>query len=173
MTSAVVLFELLQEIGDFDIGVAVVRVLHFAPLAEKGVGFVEEENRVAPVGRRRRRVEVLLRLADVLADDAGEVDAEHVERRADCQSRRRSWSCPCRSRRRTGPLVLRCPSVSDRSPRRRRRCGGGGSLRRSRGSAGAWRREARDRPTSGSSRGAGRTGRSCSLTGCGSRWQDL
>ena len=40
----------LQQIGDLQIGVAVVRVLHFRALAEQGVRLVEQENRARRFG---------------------------------------------------------------------------------------------------------------------------
>jgi len=75
----VVLFKLLKEIGDFNIGVAVVRVFHFAPLTEEGIGFVEEEYALASAGGGEDAIEIFFCLADVLADDAGQIDAKDVE----------------------------------------------------------------------------------------------
>src|SRR5205823_6319977 len=43
---ALVFLHFLEQIGDLDVGVAIVRVLDFGALAEEGVGFVEEENSV-------------------------------------------------------------------------------------------------------------------------------
>ena len=163
----VVLFELLEEIGDFDVGVAVVRVFHFAPLAEEGVGFVEEEYALGAARGGEDAIEILFRLADILADDAGQIDAKHVEPQMIADDGGSHGLARAGSAREQGFQILRCPSVSDRSPRRRRRCGDGGSLRRVRGLAAGSRREARDRPTSGSLRRGERTDRSCSRTGCG------
>ncbi len=66
---AVERLEPLQKEGDLDVGVAVVRVLHFAALAEQRVGFVEEQDGVAVAGEREDAVEMLLGLANVFADD--------------------------------------------------------------------------------------------------------
>ena len=52
-SDALILFHLLQQVADLDIGVAVVSVLDFRPLAEQRVRLVEKQNRVA----RLRRVE--------------------------------------------------------------------------------------------------------------------
>ena len=53
---AVVLLELLQEIGDLDVGVAIVRVLDLAALAEERLGLVEEERwRCAARAARKMR----------------------------------------------------------------------------------------------------------------------
>ena len=43
---ALVLLHLLQQVGDLDVGVAVVRILHVGALAEQRVGLVEEQNGV-------------------------------------------------------------------------------------------------------------------------------
>src|SRR5579862_7184542 len=43
---AFVVFHFLQKVGDFDVGVAVVGVLHLRAFAENSVGFVEKQNRV-------------------------------------------------------------------------------------------------------------------------------
>src|SRR5262249_28090819 len=69
----------LQEVAHLDIGVAVVAVLDFAALAEEGVGLVEEQDRASVLGSVEDPGEVLLGLADVLADHRGEVDAEESE----------------------------------------------------------------------------------------------
>ena len=70
---------LLQQVGDLDVGVAVVRVRDLGALAEQRVGLVEEEDRVGAGGGLEDAVEVLLGLPDVLGDDGGEVDAEELE----------------------------------------------------------------------------------------------
>ena len=74
-----VALHLLEQVGDLDVGVAVVRVLHLGALAEERVGLVEEEDRVRALGGAEHAVEVLLGLADVLRDHGGEVEAEEVE----------------------------------------------------------------------------------------------
>ena len=74
----------LQQVADLDVGVAVVAVLDLAPLAEEGVGLVEEEDRAAVLGRVEDPAQVLLGLADVLADHAGQVDPVQVQAQARC-----------------------------------------------------------------------------------------
>ena len=59
-------FDLLQQVADFDVGVAIVRVLHVGALAEQRVGFVEEQDRARRFGILEHLPEMLLRLADVL-----------------------------------------------------------------------------------------------------------
>ena len=59
----------LQQVADLDVGVAVVAVLHLAALAEERVGLVEEQDRAAVLGGIEHPPQVLLGLADVLADD--------------------------------------------------------------------------------------------------------
>ena len=57
----------LQQVGDLDVGVAVVGVRDLRALAEQGVGLVEEQDRVGAVGGGEDPLQVLLGLADVLA----------------------------------------------------------------------------------------------------------
>ena len=59
----------LEEVGNLDVGVAVVGVLDVGTLPEDRVGFVEEQHAVDPVGLGEDAVEVLLGLAHVLVDD--------------------------------------------------------------------------------------------------------
>ena len=75
----VVLFHPLQEIGDLDVRVAVVRVAHFGAFAEQRVRFVEEQNRVGAFRRGEDAIEILLGLANVLADDTREIDFVEVQ----------------------------------------------------------------------------------------------
>src|SRR6266545_942323 len=69
----------LEQIADLDVGVAVVAVLDLGTFAEQGVGLVEEEDGPAFLGGVEHLAQVLLGLADVLADHGREVDAEEVE----------------------------------------------------------------------------------------------
>ena len=59
----------LEQVGHLDVRVAVAGVLDLGALAEQGVGLVEQEDAVDPVGLGEDPVEVLLGLADVLVDD--------------------------------------------------------------------------------------------------------
>ena len=69
----------MQQVVDLDVGVAVVAVFHFAALAEEGVGFVEEEDCPAVFGGVKNAAQILFGFADVLADDARQIDAIEVE----------------------------------------------------------------------------------------------
>ena len=69
----------LQQVVDLDVGVAVVAVLDLAALAEQRVGLVEEQDRAAVLGGVEQPAEVLLGLADVLADHRRQVDPVEVE----------------------------------------------------------------------------------------------
>ena len=69
----------LQQVIHFDIGVAVVAVLDLRALAEQGIGLVEEQDRAAALGGREDAAQVALGLADIFADDAGEIDAIEIE----------------------------------------------------------------------------------------------
>ena len=75
----VVRLQPLQQVRHLDVGVAVVGVLDLGALAEQGVGLVEEEHDVAGAGGVEHLLEVLLGLADVLADHRRQVELEHVE----------------------------------------------------------------------------------------------
>ena len=69
----------LQEVGGLHVGVAVLGVPDVGPLAEEGVGLVEEQDAVHPLGLGEDPVEVLLGLAHVLVDDRRQVDHVQVE----------------------------------------------------------------------------------------------
>ena len=75
----VVLLEALQQIVDFGIGVAVVRILDLGALAEDGVAFVEEQDALAALGLGEDGAELLLGLADILADHGREIDLEQFQ----------------------------------------------------------------------------------------------
>ena len=66
---AAVRLHALQQIADLDVGVAVVAVLDLAALAEQRIGLVEQQDRAAVLGGVEDAAQILLRLADVLADD--------------------------------------------------------------------------------------------------------
>ena len=69
----------LQQVADLDVRVAVVAVFDLGALAEERVGFVEEQDGGALFGGVEDAAQILLGLADVLADDLAEVDAEEIE----------------------------------------------------------------------------------------------
>ena len=76
---AVVLLHLLQQVGDFDVRVAIVRVLDLRALAEQRIGFVEEQHRARASRGGEDALEVLLGLADVLRHDRCEIDAIQLQ----------------------------------------------------------------------------------------------
>ena len=91
----------LQQVVDLDVGVAVVAVLDLAALAEQRVGLVEEQDRAAVLGGVEQAAQVLLGLADVLADHRRQIDAVEIEPQLVGDAPRPPSSCRCRSRRRT------------------------------------------------------------------------
>src|SRR5215204_5888414 len=72
------LLHALEQIGDLDVGVAVVRIADGASLAEQCVGLVEEKHGAGALGLVEDDVEVLLGLADVFRDDLREVDGKEI-----------------------------------------------------------------------------------------------
>ncbi len=83
--NAVVRLHPLEEIADLDIGVPVERIIPFGAAPEQGIGFVEEKDAVRALGGGEDPLEVLLRLADVLADHGGEIHPEEVDAEFVCQ----------------------------------------------------------------------------------------
>src|SRR4051812_33235228 len=71
---AVVLLHPLEEVADLDVGEAIVGILDLRALAEQRIGLVEEEDGVGLLCGGEDPLEILLRLADVLADDLCQVD---------------------------------------------------------------------------------------------------
>ena len=69
----------LQQISHLDVGVAVMRIADLTSLTEQGVGFVEEDHTVNPLGLREDPIEVLLCLADVFVHHGREVNRVKVE----------------------------------------------------------------------------------------------
>src|SRR6266699_3431704 len=72
-SKATIRLHTLQQVVNFDVGVAVVAVLDFAALAEEGVGLVEEEDGPAVFGGIEEAAQVLLGLFVICADDHREV----------------------------------------------------------------------------------------------------
>ena len=64
-----------EQVVGLRVGEAIVRVLDVGALAEERVGLVEEQHDLRMLGAGEELREVLLRLADVLARDAGQIDA--------------------------------------------------------------------------------------------------
>src|SRR5262249_5875009 len=77
---AVIFLDSLQQVAHLDIRVAVVRIPDLTPSSEQRVGFIEEQNGIRGLRFSEDTGQVLLRLADELADDGGEIDFVEVER---------------------------------------------------------------------------------------------
>ena len=92
----------LQKVADLDVRVAVVAVLHLAPLAEEGVSLVEEQDGASVLRRVEDLPQVLLCLADVLADRRRKVYPEEVQASVLRPAPPRPLSCPSRCFRRRG-----------------------------------------------------------------------
>ena len=93
----------LQQVGDLDVGVAVVGVAHLGPLAEEGIGLVEEQDGVDAVGLGEDPLQVLLGLTHVLVDHGGQVDGVQVEAEVAGHDLGRHGLAGARSRPRTAP----------------------------------------------------------------------
>ena len=76
---ALIRFHALQQVAGLNIGIAVVRVGDFRPLAKQRVRLIKEENCIARFGFVEDLRQVLLRLADIFIDHAGEVDFVQIE----------------------------------------------------------------------------------------------
>src|SRR5258708_16987631 len=64
----------LQEKRDFLIGVAIVRIFGFAPLAEKSIGLVEEKDPTLVLGLVENAGQIFLGFTNVFRDDQGEIN---------------------------------------------------------------------------------------------------
>src|SRR5262245_20136776 len=75
----IVCFEALEKVVDFNVRVPVVGILYLRALAEKGIGLVKEEDRVARPGLIEDPAQILFRLTDVLAHHRCQVDRKELE----------------------------------------------------------------------------------------------
>src|ERR1700693_3017927 len=69
----------LQQVSDFDVGIAVVTIAYLATLTEQCVGFVEQQEHAALLRRVEDLFQVLFGFTDVLADHCREIDTVEVE----------------------------------------------------------------------------------------------
>ncbi len=76
---AVIRFHALEQVTDFNIGVAVVGVFDFGTFAKERVRFVEKQDGVAGFCLGKDAFQILFGFADVFADDGGEVNFEQVQ----------------------------------------------------------------------------------------------
>src|ERR1700674_2017140 len=70
----------LEQVVDFDIGETVVRVLDLSPLSEQRVRLIKQKHDVGTLTWVEDLFETLLGFADVLVDDARQVDPVEVHR---------------------------------------------------------------------------------------------
>jgi hypothetical protein len=75
---ALMLLHLREQIVRFQIGVSVVTVLNIAAFAEQRVRFIKNQYYIGFRGTFEYPVDVLFRLADVLADDTIQIDLKHI-----------------------------------------------------------------------------------------------
>src|SRR6266702_1494321 len=83
----------LQQVIDLHVTIAIVRIGRGSTLAKEGISLVEKQDCRSAFGGVEDPAQVLLRLADVLADDAAEVDAMKRERRFVRHGLRSGHSC--------------------------------------------------------------------------------
>ena len=98
--------EPLEQVVGLEVRVAIVARLHVGALAEQRVRLVEQQDRVAGLGRVEQRAELLLGLADPLRDELAEVDLIELEAELASRSAPRPSSCRCPA----GPRTARTPS---------------------------------------------------------------
>src|SRR5262245_3083715 len=70
---SLILLHFLKEVTGFDIGVTIVRIANFRSLAEQSISLVKEQDCIAQFGLSKDSREILFGLADIFADDAGQV----------------------------------------------------------------------------------------------------
>lgn len=71
-------FQPLKEIGDFIVGIAVAGVINVQLYVEKRIDFIEERGDIAGLRHSKTAIQVLLYRADVLADNAGQIDSVQI-----------------------------------------------------------------------------------------------
>src|SRR5262245_41552893 len=76
---AFILLHLLEEIADFDVGIAIVGIFDLGTLAKQGIRLVKKEDGITGLGFAEDPVEVLLSFPDILTDDLRQVDLVEVE----------------------------------------------------------------------------------------------
>ena len=63
----------LKKIGDFLIGVAIMRICHRCSFAKQRVGFIEKEDGFLRFGSAEKRIDILLRFSDVAAYHSSDI----------------------------------------------------------------------------------------------------
>jgi hypothetical protein len=74
-----VVFHALQQVVDFDVGVALLTVLHRGAFAEQRSASSKNRIALASLGGIEDRAQVLFGFADILADESGEVNTVKIE----------------------------------------------------------------------------------------------
>src|SRR6476661_3128382 len=69
----------LQQIADFDIGIAIMTVFDFAAFPKECVGFIEQEHRSAFLGGIKDTAKILFRLANVFVNDLAQVNPIEIK----------------------------------------------------------------------------------------------
>src|ERR1051325_2423401 len=71
---AIMIVHLLQQVGDLNVGIAVMRIFHFRSLAKESIGFVKKQNSVAGLRGAEDAVQILLRFTDKFAHDSRKIN---------------------------------------------------------------------------------------------------
>ena len=80
------LFHLLEQVVYLDICIAVMGIVNFGTLPEKGICFVKEKDCIAYLSFPEDLFQVLLGFPDVLAHDAGNINFVEVEPHLPCDN---------------------------------------------------------------------------------------
>jgi hypothetical protein len=80
-----VVLEVAEQVADLHVGVTIASVRRRTALAEQTVDLVEEQHQALALATLERVVEVLLGLADPLADQWAQVDAKESPAQLGCQ----------------------------------------------------------------------------------------
>ena len=72
------LFQPLKEIGDFNVAITIAGVINFQTYVEQRIDFIEEQGDIAGLRHWESAIQVLLCLADVLADNADQIDSVQI-----------------------------------------------------------------------------------------------
>ena len=123
---ASVFLHFLQQVGDFNVRVPIVRILNFRAFAKQGVGFVKKQDSVAVFSLGENAVEIFFRLADIFAHHRREIDFVEVQleivgddfgghgfARAALAGEKRVHALPQRKFGAESPVVNNCAAVFD------------------------------------------------------------
>src|SRR5690606_28545186 len=82
--NAIIGLHTLEQIADLQISVAVMGILDPRPFTEDSVGLIKKEDRVATLRLAKDSLQILLRLPNVLTDQAGKVNLIEVQSQVAC-----------------------------------------------------------------------------------------